>query len=73
MPSANSRISQLTKQSSDMADTLKKQTPYPDFVLCSRILFLARTTNQLMNSNNARKVNADLECALLQFGITYKT
>eukprot|EP00347_Sterkiella_histriomuscorum_P000570 403375338 len=75
MPSANTRVSVLAKkQESEMnSDSPVKEIQYPDFVICSRILFLCKTTNQLMNQNNTRKVLPDLECSLLQFGITYKT
>jgi hypothetical protein len=67
MPSANSRISVIAKSSSNDMNTEgpAKEIAYPDFIICSRILYLCRTTNQLLNENNNRKVYADLECALL--------
>ena len=56
------------------SDSTPNEVKYPDFIVCSRVLYITRLTNQLMNvryylliaqQNNQRKVLPALETALL--------
>jgi len=52
MPSANARLHAVRQQKKDdmgMSTEVQtqQQSPQPDFIICSRIIYLCRLTNQL--------------------------